>query len=222
MLRLGLVLKFAIVLAGVAAILFGSAGTLDLPFFWAYLGLLAMLGFGSMLALPRDLIEERYVQRAPSRDNLALLRCLVLAAFLAQWIIAGLDVGRFHASKPLPPVVQLAALAGFAASIGGWYWAMRSNPFFSPAVRIQHDRGHRVATAGPYAIVRHPGYASFTILGACGPIALGSWWALLPHLIVAAAFFRRAAFEDRMLRAELEGYADYATQVRFRLVPGVW
>ena len=222
MLRLKLVLKLWIVLAGVAAILFGCAGRLDLPFFWAYLGIFAAFALVSLLTLRPDLIEERYTGNARSRDNLALLRAASFGAFTGQWVLAGLDAGRFHWSRPLPVLVQLVALAGFGAALGGWYWAMRSNPFFSPALRIQRERGHRVVSAGPYGIVRHPGYAAFTLLGACGPIALGSWWAALPHVAIAALFFRRAAIEDRMLHAELEGYAAYAARVRYRLVPGIW
>ncbi len=221
MLRFKLILKVGIVLAGVALILFGSAGRIDLPFFWAYLGVFVAFGVVSLLTLRRDLIEERYTANAPSRDNLALLRLAAFSMFAGQWVLAGLDA-RFHWSPPLPPLVQMAALVVFGASLVGWYWAMRSNPFFSPAVRIQRERGHRVATAGPYGIVRHPGYASFALLGAFGPLALGSLWAVLPHLVLVALFVRRTAFEDRMLRAELEGYADYAARVRYRLVPGVW
>jgi protein-S-isoprenylcysteine O-methyltransferase Ste14 len=222
MLRALVLVKLGIVLGIVAAILFGSAGRLDLPYFWAYFGVLAAFGLLSMLTLGRDLVEERYVQRAASRDNLALLRGVVVLAFVAEWVIAGLDVGRFGWSAPFPRLLQPAALATFGAALLGWYWAMRVNPFFSPAVRIQRERGHRVVRSGPYGVVRHPGYASFAILGAAGPLVLGSWWAALPHLAVVVLFVRRAAFEDRMLRAELAGYADYATQVRFRLVPGVW
>jgi len=32
----------------------------------------------------------------------------------------------------------------------------------------------------------------------------------------------RTALEDRTLLAELDGYRNYATKVRYRLLPGVW
>jgi protein-S-isoprenylcysteine O-methyltransferase Ste14 len=35
-------------------------------------------------------------------------------------------------------------------------------------------------------------------------------------------FVVRTALEDRMLQEELDGYRDYATQVRYRLLPGIW
>jgi protein-S-isoprenylcysteine O-methyltransferase Ste14 len=55
-----------------------------------------------------------------------------------------------------------------------------------------------------------------------GGLALGSWVALAPASGFVALFARRAAFEDRLLAAELPGYANYARRVRWRLVPGVY
>ena len=70
--------------------------------------------------------------------------------------------------------------------------------------------------------MRHPGYAAFVLLGWGGPVALGSWWAVLTHVAVIVLFVRRALIEDRMLRSELDGYAAYATRVRWRFLPGIF
>jgi protein-S-isoprenylcysteine O-methyltransferase Ste14 len=53
-------------------------------------------------------------------------------------------------------------------------------------------------------------------------LALGSWYGALLALVYSALIVRRAAVEDRYLREHLEGYAQYAERVRFRLIPGVW
>ena len=100
-------------------------------------------------------------------------------------------------------------------------WAMAVNRFFSPVVRLQEERGHRLVTDGPYRYIRHPGYAGI-LLSACVGVALGSWWSLLPLVVAMGLILRRTALEDRFLRASLEGYASYAEQVRYRLVPGIW
>jgi protein-S-isoprenylcysteine O-methyltransferase Ste14 len=96
------------------------------------------------------------------------------------------------------------------------------NKFFEPTVRIQTDRGHRVIDTGPYAIVRHPGYAfgSGFFLGM--PSALGSYWALIPAALVCPLLVLRTIWEDQTLREELPGYKEYAQRVRYRLIPGVW
>ena len=88
-------------------------------------------------------------------------------------------------------------------------------------VRIQKDRGHYVVKNGPYAYVRHPGYAS-GVTGFSIPFALGSLWALIPVFIGVCLVVVRTYLEDRTLQMELPGYRDYTQEVRWRLVPGVW
>ena len=222
MFRLIVVVRSLLAVAVFGAVLFGAAGRLDLPFFWAYLAVLLGLALFALLTLSRELLDERVRPPERGRDNLALLRAGAGAAFAAQWIVAGVDVGRLHVSDSVPPALQLAGLAGFVLLFTVWIWAMRSNPFFSVAVRVQRERGHRVVSSGPYHFVRHPGYAAFILLGWSGALALGSWWAALPHALIVVLFVRRTALEDRMLREELEGYADYAARVRYRLIPGIW
>ena len=89
-------------------------------------------------------------------------------------------------------------------------------------MKLQKERGHKVVSTGPYAYVRHPMYASVILFAAGVPLLLGSWWGLLvaPLLVLVLAF--RAVMEERMLKAELEGYADYAERVRYRFVPLLW
>jgi protein-S-isoprenylcysteine O-methyltransferase Ste14 len=100
---------------------------------------------------------------------------------------------------------------------------MLVNPHFEKFVRIQHDRSHKVIDAGPYRIVRHPGYA-FVIPGfvLCPPLVLGSWWSFIPAAAAVTVLVIRTALEDRTLRNELPGYKEYAHRVRYRLLPGVW
>jgi protein-S-isoprenylcysteine O-methyltransferase Ste14 len=106
--------------------------------------------------------------------------------------------------------------------VGVFTWSALVNPFFSPEVRLQAERGQQVIYKGPYAIVRHPGYATNLLAVVTIGLALNSLLALLPAVVFAAVVVRVTAIEDRMLRAELAGYADYAAKVRYRLVPGLW
>jgi protein-S-isoprenylcysteine O-methyltransferase Ste14 len=113
------------------------------------------------------------------------------------------------------------------AAIGVWVawftaWAMACNPFFSQVVRIQSERGHTVATTGPYRYVRHPAYIGMILFEPGMSALLGSWWAIIVGVMYAILIIVRTALEDRTLQAELTGYADYARQVRYRLIPGIW
>jgi len=89
-------------------------------------------------------------------------------------------------------------------------------------VRIQDDRGHYVVTTGPYALIRPPGYLSGMLWVASIPLILGSLYAFLPVALYVVLMGFRTYLEDRTLREELLGYAEYAERVRYRLIPGVW
>jgi protein-S-isoprenylcysteine O-methyltransferase Ste14 len=99
---------------------------------------------------------------------------------------------------------------------------MVSNKYFSTIVRIQKERGHTAQTGGPYRFIRHPGYASLMVSYLSIPIALGSWWACIPMGVLVINLLVRTILEDRTLQKELDGYINYARQVRYKLVPGIW
>lgn len=73
----------------------------------------------------------------------------------------------------------------------------------SPEVRIQSDRGQRVIGEGPYAIMRHPGYATNLLSLVASAAALNSLLSIIPAVIFLAVTVRVTAIEDRMLRDEL-------------------
>ncbi len=90
------------------------------------------------------------------------------------------------------------------------------------SVRIQTDRGHHVIDTGPYAIVRHPGYAAGYLIFGGMPLALGSLWAIVPVVLMCPLVVLRTVWEDQLLQEELAGYKEYAERVRYRLIPGLW
>lgn len=190
---------------------------------WVLLGAMALVGAASLRLFARspELEEERRTagRRAKGWDRvLAPLVGGVLPAFML--VAAGLDrrLGRTHPGVLVP----LAALAALATASAFTYWAMTSNPFFSSHVRIQADRGHTVVRRGPYRWVRHPGYAGAIVFNLSVPLLLGSPAALVAGGAIAVLLVVRTALEDATLRRELDGYAEYAAQARFRLMPYVW
>jgi protein-S-isoprenylcysteine O-methyltransferase Ste14 len=87
---------------------------------------------------------------------------------------------------------------------------------------IQVAQGPNVISTGPYAVIRHPMYASNLpmVLGAA--LALGSWWGTLMVVPMIAARVARTLNEERYLAINLAGYADYKRKVRYRLIASVW
>lgn len=221
--RLLMLLNLVGGVVGVAAmggLLFGCAGRWDLPFFWGYLAVWAVASLVGAIVSDPTLARERLRPGPGARFYWS--DWLIPPLWLFQYILAGLDVGRFHWSDSVPVTVQAIALIIMTAALAGAIWAVAVNRFFSTAVRIQTDRGHHVITGGPYHFVRHPGYAAFSVVGVSGGLALGSWLAALVGLVEFVPILRRTVGEDRILREQLEGYAAYAQKVRYRLLPGVW
>jgi protein-S-isoprenylcysteine O-methyltransferase Ste14 len=203
----------------VAALLFVSAGRIDLPWFWAMLATHALMVFAMMCLIPPDLRQERMRPGPGEQDR--HLRLLLIPPCLLHLVVAGLDV-RFGWSPEPDPLVRSIGLGGIVAALALAAWAMHANRFFSSAVRLQSDRGHRVVTTGPYRYVRHPGYTGCICCAIAASFALGSFYALLPLVPALCVIAVRAMHEERFLHDALDGYADYMHRVRYRLVPGLW
>jgi len=207
-----------------AAILFVAAGRLDWPMAWAYLGVfVAVLVVNGAIALRTDpeLIAERGETKENTKGWDKVITSLITLSWLGTLLVAGLD-RRFTWSPWLALAWQVGGLAAIVLGYAIASWAMLSNRFFSRVVRIQDDRGQTVATGGPYAWVRHPGYAGMILYSLATAPALGSLWALVPAGLGALALVARTALEDHTLHEELDGYREYAARVRYRLLPGVW
>jgi protein-S-isoprenylcysteine O-methyltransferase Ste14 len=178
------------------------------------------------LAVHRRLhhLDDVFVARSKIHEgtkswDMVLVIFLLLAVF-AIFPIAALDA-RFDWSAVPPWLVAVGYLlmtVGYLGSI----WVYGTNKFAEPTVRIQKDRGQSVISTGPYAIVRHPLYAWSLLLVPGFALALGSYWAMVPGVIAILILVARTAMEDRTLHAELEGYKEYASRVRYRLIPGIW
>ena len=208
-------------LALTAACLFGSAGRLDWWNAWVLLGLSLVSGLAFTLGRNPELAAERRNVQAGKNWDKVLVGITVLLGPMAVWITAGLD-DRFHWSSTMS---SLAFTAGVAAAVLGAAlisWAMRSNKFFSAVVRIQKDRGHTVVAGGPYRFIRHPGYAGMALFTLVTPLILGSYWAFAPAAATVSVTVLRTMMEDLTLHNELDGYADYARRVRYRLLPAIW
>ena len=205
----------------IAVILFIASGRLDWVWAWAYLGVGVGILIINVLVMPPELIAERGQIKEDTKDWDKVLGALIGIPTLGTLIVAGLDE-RFEWSPQLAVAIQVVALIFFALAQGLFSWAMASNKFFSATVRIQEDRGHTVASGGPYRYVRHPGYVGYIASWIATSLTLGSLWALIPAGLVMGLMVVRTVLEDRTLLEELDGYQDYAARVRYRLLPGVW
>jgi protein-S-isoprenylcysteine O-methyltransferase Ste14 len=208
----------------VALFLFLSAGRWNWGMGWALVGIVALWVIATgLVVIPRypELLAERLGPRKGAKTWDTAIMSIVALGTIARYIVAGLDV-RFGWTTYMPFALQVLGLVIAVLGYALVVWATGSNAYFSQTVRIQQERGHAVATGGPYRFVRHPGYVGTILFELASPIMLGSWWALIPGGLDAVLFVVRTALEDKTLQRELGGYAEYAEQTRHRLLPGVW
>ena len=204
-------------------ILFGAAGRLDWAMGWTFLCIWTAATVTILVFADREMLLVRAgKEKGAKKWDLFLAGLSFLLFWPGSNIVAGLDYGRFHWSPPVPLPIQLMGLLLFVLGVGFGAWAMVTNRFFGKPAGIQMEREHAVITNGPYAYVRHPGYAGNMLAFITLPVALGSLWALLPALAGLALLAARTFLEDRTLHKELDGYAEYASRVRWRLIPGIW
>ncbi|MGD9110387.1 MAG: isoprenylcysteine carboxylmethyltransferase family protein [Phycisphaerales bacterium] len=154
-------------------------------------------------------------------DKWLILPLFGILGFYAPMALAGLDVGRFGWSN-LGPGYAIFGIIIYAAGTVLITWAMIINRHFEASVRIQTDRQHKVVSEGPYRVIRHPGYVGAIVWVVCPPLIIGSLYGLIPAAMAAIVLIVRTILEDKILQKELDGYADYAKVVRYRLIPGVW
>jgi len=201
-------------------VLFLCAGGMDNLMLNIYLAVFAVWGLIVAIVADRSLDRER---RNPNLGRIHLgSRGAASFLFLATVMVAALDTGRFHWTHDIGTASQLAALVVLLLAAGLQILAMAVNPFFSTAIRIQTERGHRVINRGPYRYIRHPGYLAMALSMPATAIALCSAVALIPAMGYSFLILLRILGEDRFLKESLPGYSGYSGMVRYRLIPGLW
>jgi len=204
-------------------LLFLPARTIHYWQAWLYLFVFT----GSSLLLTLYLMKKdpallrRRLSGGPTAEREPTQKLIMLFAsigFVALLVVPALD-RRFEWSE-VPTYVALAGDILVAIGFYGIYLVYRENTFTSATIELAED--HRVISTGPYAIVRHPMYASGSLFLLGTPLALGSYWGLAPFAATMPFLIWRLIDEEHFLAQRLRGYTDYQKQVPYRLIPRVW
>ena len=203
-----------------SALLVLPAGTFAYWQAWTFQAVLLipmMLTMAYLLVRDPELLERRL--RTGEKDP-AQRRIVALAAglLLTMLVIPGFD-RRFGWSH-MPLLVVVAAHFLELVGFGLFIRVVRENRSASRIIEV--ESGQRVVSTGPYAVVRHPMYAAIAVMGLATPLALGSWWASIPALLLVGVLAARIENEERLLANELTGYREYMHTTLYRLIPGVW
>ena len=214
------VVKFAIGVVLVGAMLFASAGTFAYPGGWLFMGLLFVPMFIAglvMLAKSPELLAKRLDAKEKQAAQKGVVGLAALM-FIGGFVVAGLD-HRFGWSV-MPVGIVVAAAVVFLVSYLLYAQVLRENAWLSRTIRVED--GQTVVDTGLYGIVRHPMYVATIFLFLSMPLILGSWYAFLIFLAYPAVIVVRLKDEEALLTRELKGYEEYKKKVKYRLIPFIW
>jgi protein-S-isoprenylcysteine O-methyltransferase Ste14 len=213
----------AVLAAVMGLLLFIAAGTMSYWQAWVYLGIF----FGASALTTAFLIRrdpallERRMHGGPTAEKRPVERLIMVftsIGFIALLVVPALD-HRFRWSG----VPVWAVIVGDVLVVIGFYFIFlvyRENTFTSATIEVAP--GQTVISTGPYAIVRHPMYASALLYLVGTTLALGSYWGMVPLVATMPFLIWRLFDEEKLLAENLPGYVEYRKKVRHRLVPGIW
>ena len=208
----------------IAVLLFLPAGSLRFWPGWVYLALMAafsVFSFANLMKHDPQLLERR-LQKKETQPEQRLFQKLWMVILVSGFVLSGLDF-RLGWSSAWLHVPLWLIIAGQAAVVtGNWmvFRVMKANSFAASVIQVEAEQ--RVISGGPYAIVRHPMYSGMLVTMLATPLALGSYVALPVFALMIPVLAFRLTFEEKVLRRDLAGYAEYCERIRFRIVPFVW
>jgi protein-S-isoprenylcysteine O-methyltransferase Ste14 len=203
-----------------SAMFFLPAGTFAYWEAWIYMAILLIPMFFVFIYLIKnepDLLARRLkMKEKEAKQNLIIK--LSYIPFLIAFLLPGFDK-RFGWSNMPPGVVVIAdilVLLGY----GIFFLVLKENPYASRIVEVEPEQ--TVIKSGPYAKVRHPMYSGVLLLYIFSPLALGSYWAIIPAIFTIPVIVARILNEEEILVRDLDGYEEYMRKTRYRLIPGIW
>ena len=163
------------------------------------------------------LLERRLRMKERQKTQRRII-ALSFLFFLPAFIIPGIDVRSGWSNVPWGVVIIADVIVLFGYLL--FALVLKTNSYASRIIEV--EKGQGVISTGPYAIVRHPMYLDVLILYGFSPLALGSYWAMIPMVLLIVLIVARIRGEEKELSENLDGYKEYLMKTKYRLVPGIW
>jgi protein-S-isoprenylcysteine O-methyltransferase Ste14 len=212
--------RFSLLFIALGSVYFLTAGTFKYWEAWAYvitifIPMIIFLGY--MFRHDPKFLERRMKIREKRKEQKLIVSVGTLPILLA-YILPGFDK-RFGWSE-ISLSVTITGIALVLLSYLMILYVFKTNSYAARVVDVEKDQ--KVITTGPYAYVRHPMYVAVIILYIASPVALGSYWALVPALFIIPVIVARIKDEEKELLENLESYKEYTQKVKHRLLPRIW
>lgn len=211
---------FGLSLLVLMAAFFLPAGTFAYWQGWLYLAVLfTPLCFVVVYLLKNepDLLERRMHYREREKEQNLIIK-LSFIPFILAYILPGFDFRFGWSNTPFWLIIVSDVMV-----LGSYLWVVnvfRTNRYASRVVEVEKEQ--KVISTGPYALVRHPMYTGVAIMYLFSPLALGSYWSVIPALFIIPVLIFRLLNEEKVLARDLPGYTEYMDKVKYHLFPGIW
>ena len=215
-----MIIKFSFVPLFIGMFTLLPAGTMNYWQVYAYFGVILV----PMLFVLRYFLKndprflERRARVAEKEKEQKLIQWINLPIFISAFVIPGLDRRFGWSDVPVEVIIITDAVI-----LGGYliiFLVFRQNSYASRIIEI--NIGQKVITTGLYSLVRHPMYLGVLIMYLPTPLALGSYWGLIPMAFLPVSLVFRILNEEKVLSENLEGYNEYCLTTKYRLIPHIW
>jgi protein-S-isoprenylcysteine O-methyltransferase Ste14 len=212
--------RFSLVPIVLGLLILVPAGTFNFWQVYVYICILVIpMIFVLFYFLKNDpLFLERRTRTKEKEKVQKIIQIVFSLIFLSGFVIPGLDKRFGWSDIPIYIVLitDIIILLGYLLI----FFVFRQNSYASRVVEV--DKNQKVITTGLYSIVRHPMYIGFLIMYIPTPVALGSYWGLIPMATIPLAIVFRILNEEKVLSKDLPGYKEYCQKTRYRLIPLIW
>ena len=196
------------------------AGTFDFWQLYIYFAILIVpMTFVLFYFLRNDpQFLERRMRAKEKEKQQRIIQIILSFIFFSGYIISGFDRRFGWSVMPMYIVIvaDIIILLGYLII----FFVFKQNSYASRIVEV--ERNQTVITSGLYGMVRHPMYLGVLLMFIPAPVALDSFWGLIPMATIPLALVFRILNEEKVLCNGLSGYKEYCQKTKYRLIPFVW
>jgi protein-S-isoprenylcysteine O-methyltransferase Ste14 len=213
-------IRIPLAIIGLSLLFFLPAKTFFFYEAWIYMAIFLLpISFIILYFLKND--PELLERRMRMKEKISKQKAIIIFSyiiFLATFLIPGFDKQYGWSNVPMTFVIisDLIVLMGYLLFV----LVLKENSFASRIIEVEQNQ--KVISTGPYALVRHPMYLAIILMFMFSPLALGSYYGLIPTITLPVLLICRLINEENLLKKDLPGYLDYTKKTKYRLIPFIW
>jgi len=217
-----IIMKVIMIFVLLGLLLFLTAGSLRYKEAWIYILVLFVPAIIVMIYFYKndpEFIASRLSKRREKEKTHKSIQNFFSIPLIIGILIPGFDFRYQWSDVPLYVVIiaDIMVFLGYLIII----LAGRENRHATAIIQVNRDQ--KIIDTGPYKIVRHPMYTGGLIFMLFTPLALGSYWAMIPFSVCTiTALVLRIVNEEKLLIAKFPAYSDYCRKTKYRLIPFIW